>query len=221
MDKRILFSISVEMIGNILGFLFLQGAPLYCFAVLSLATFLLIICVGSMDPGALVMRNSSYYRMALFDGYSYKNIEEKNVTSGRLFMKKGKILHSEVFCNTCGIFRPSGTSHCRACNRCISSMDHHCIWLSNCIGENNYPYFMNLLSLEALRSILVLAVRFNQTFPNINRSLECAFFYSTLFATSVLSVFIMALFFYFLWLNIRGDTSRSFCKRTRTHSDSK
>ncbi|KAJ6161169.1 hypothetical protein N7470_004565 [Penicillium chermesinum] len=32
-----------------------------------------------------------------------------------------------------------------ACNACVSRHDHHCVWLMNCIGAQNYVYFLALL----------------------------------------------------------------------------
>jgi len=42
------------------------------------------------------------------------------------------------FCKTCLIIRPQGSSHCRICNICVERYDHHCPWVGNCIGMNNY-----------------------------------------------------------------------------------
>ncbi|CAD8126238.1 unnamed protein product [Paramecium sonneborni] len=50
------------------------------------------------------------------------------------------------FCKTCQAFKPKRCHHCRQCKTCWLKMDHHCQWLNNCIGQNNYKLFINLLS---------------------------------------------------------------------------
>ncbi|CAF4237545.1 unnamed protein product, partial [Rotaria sordida] len=28
------------------------------------------------------------------------------------------------------------------CKRCIKRMDHHCVFVNNCVGQNNQKYFI-------------------------------------------------------------------------------
>lgn len=39
------------------------------------------------------------------------------------------------FCTQCNIEQPLRTKHCRSCKKCVSTYDHHCPWVGNCIGE--------------------------------------------------------------------------------------
>ena len=49
------------------------------------------------------------------------------------------------FCPTCLNAKDLRVYHCPDCDLCILRHDHHCIWLSTCIGLNNHKYFILLL----------------------------------------------------------------------------
>jgi len=47
--------------------------------------------------------------------------------------------------------------HCKTCDACIISWDHHCLWTSKCIGKNNLYSFYSfvVISLVYLISLYI------------------------------------------------------------------
>ena len=39
------------------------------------------------------------------------------------------------YCIVCNLEQPLRTKHCRVCQKCVATYDHHCPWVGNCIGE--------------------------------------------------------------------------------------
>lgn len=40
--------------------------------------------------------------------------------------------------------------HCGTCGFCIPRMDHHCVWLDNCVGQHNHARFLGFVTLHVL-----------------------------------------------------------------------
>ena len=62
------------------------------------------------------------------------------------------------FCFSCMIIRPKRSVHCRACDVCVENFDHHCPFISNCVGKRNYVhfwFFINLLWIDVIYIIWV------------------------------------------------------------------
>ncbi|CRK86982.1 CLUMA_CG000795, isoform A [Clunio marinus] len=54
-------------------------------------------------------------------------------------------------CSVCpGTFKAPRAHHCRKCDRCVAKMDHHCVYLNNCVGHGNHSHFVWFLSLAVV-----------------------------------------------------------------------
>ncbi|KAL6965542.1 Protein S-acyltransferase 24 [Sarracenia purpurea var. burkii] len=63
-----------------------------------------------------------------------------------------------LLCATCKIVRPLRAKHCSTCDRCVEQFDHHCPWVSNCIGKKNKWDFFLFLILEVTAMMITGAV---------------------------------------------------------------
>ena len=58
------------------------------------------------------------------------------------FMKLLETYDATALCPDCEIIRTKRSRHCFKCGFCVERFDHHCPWLHNCIGLNNYKIYM-------------------------------------------------------------------------------
>ncbi|KAJ7320284.1 hypothetical protein JRQ81_019795 [Phrynocephalus forsythii] len=60
---------------------------------------------------------------------------------------------TEDWCTKCQLVRPARAGHCRICDRCVKRLDHHCVWINTCIGEENHQAFILTLTLFLITSV--------------------------------------------------------------------
>ncbi|GMJ07543.1 TIP GROWTH DEFECTIVE 1 [Hibiscus trionum] len=58
-------------------------------------------------------------------------------------------------CATC---KPLRAKHCSTCDRCVEQFDHHCPWVSNCVGKKNKLDFFLFLVLEVSAMLITCGV---------------------------------------------------------------
>lgn len=122
------------------------------------------------------------------------------------------------FCSACHLEMPLRTKHCKDCDQCVATHDHHCPWVNNCIGELNVKQFYIYLFLQAAQLINGLSIaatvllRRNQREEvtaigsDTKQASNLAIYFVTL-AMAFLLAFVGALIFLHTYLISKGLTS--------------
>ncbi|XVF08117.1 hypothetical protein REPUB_Repub06bG0198100 [Reevesia pubescens] len=82
------------------------------------------------------------------------DIEDSEVPIHEIKRKGGDLR----YCQKCSHFKPPRAHHCRVCKRCVLRMDHHCIWINNCVGHANYKEFFIFVVYAAIACIYSLVL---------------------------------------------------------------
>jgi len=103
---------------------YFNGVIFFIHIILNITLLILFIYLICSDPGYI------------------KNFEKIKDFQSLLFKKKETFLD---FCFKCSVFKTESIKHCSICDKCCKRFDHHCLWLDNCIGKNNYFFFKLIL----------------------------------------------------------------------------
>ncbi|KAJ4883539.1 Protein S-acyltransferase 24 [Raphanus sativus] len=112
--------------------------------ILATAGLVLFYRCGRKDPG--------YIRMNIHDPQTMKDDEPLL----KIELNNPALLAGNwtQLCATCKIIRPLRAKHCSTCDRCVEQFDHHCPWVSNCVGKKNKWDFFLFLLLEVLAMLI-------------------------------------------------------------------
>merc|ERR550532_3967670 len=132
---------------------FLIGSPAVVLLLTALRT---LYGTGCSDPGIIPRHDPK--RCFPGEGPQPETIDQI-VNGVRVQLK---------WCRTCGIYRPPRSKHCVYCNNCVMRFDHHCPWVSNCVGIRNYQSFVCFvfstfcLTLYVFAAVLLIAVHLSR-----------------------------------------------------------
>ena len=221
--KRYIFVILLIILPTIIEIIFvtLSYNSIIISLILTIIEFISLIIIlylffniCTKNPGYL-LRNESYFHSRETKIKS-KKLVQSNI---RGFMKKIK------FCETCIVYRPPKTSHCKYCDSCVERFDHHCFWIGNCVGKNNYHDFFNflisILIFDFLKFIISIITGIYLICNRSKKNLVINNFYVHIIITIIIfgysitfGIFIIMLYKYHVKLVIQGITTYEDIKKT-------
>ena len=170
--------------------------------VTTISSILSLIDAASADPGR--QRGTPIPK----DKYDMGSIK-KIVGGNKYFLK---------YCTTCHLIRDVRTFHCDRCGLCIEKHDHHCGYLSNCVGVYNYKKFFTFVIIAFVHVSFMVFICFHFLYnfsetPDIN--------YPWLFMFIVIIMIFGGFFTFFLfWMIVQhlmtivqNRTTREFIKK--------
>lgn len=123
------------------------------------------------------------------------------------------------YCLICHVFKPERCHHCSTCNRCVLAMDHHCPWLSSCVGYYNRRFFIQTLTYALLTLLLMLSfnavpaynyfllLKDSDVWFSTKRDFLYLFHLITFFATVFFALIIVRFYRYHIKLLISNNTT--------------
>lgn len=160
------------------------------------------------DPGSIP--NTAEWEIVIED---FSESSSENFTTEK---RKDGLLRT---CKFCLVKKPDRCHHCKQCDRCNLKMDHHCNWIVNCIGNNNYKYFFLTIFYSALALGLFIGTFWESVViylldPNISNSLSL-FIVTCYSLTVLLSIGIFTFLAFHFWLITKNFTTIEYCEKKR------
>ncbi|XP_052173991.1 probable protein S-acyltransferase 16 [Diospyros lotus] len=141
MKRRFRFSLPVTVVVTAIGYIYASTVFVFVDQWFGLGT----------SPG--IMNAAAFTTVAIMCAFNYgiavftdpgrvpatfmPDIEDHDSPIHEIKRKGGDLR----YCQKCSHYKPPRAHHCRVCQRCVLRMDHHCIWMNNCVGHANYKVF--------------------------------------------------------------------------------
>ena len=118
-------------------------------------------------------------------------------------------------CTICKSVKPPRAHHCRRCGRCVMRMDHHCPWVSNCIGLKNTKFFLLFTFYVTLLAVFniadyvtrgVLIWKRGQPLRDVLTDIQIGLLAASALLTVVYALFSMSMFYNQLQMIQEGTT---------------
>ncbi|KAF2149340.1 zf-DHHC-domain-containing protein [Myriangium duriaei CBS 260.36] len=161
-DQRFTGGILVRSIRQLTNYLFYKRNPVVLIiflGILSTATFLFLSASWSqlsnlqLLPVLLIVPAPYIFTYLCATSTSIYITAANHARRMTDYPYDHALFHPGISCTTCKLPKPARSKHCSLCEACVSRSDHHCPWVNNCLGRENYRWFLALLlSLWVLES---------------------------------------------------------------------
>ena len=142
-----------------------------------------------------------------------------SITSEKQSIIEKRYDGNERICIKCEMKKPDRTHHCRQCENCTLRMDHHCNWIGNCIGFNNYKYFICMLMYSVLATGVFVGSFWETVvvdLNNENNDIMYCFFVVLNYSLAIMIFFVLLFFLSFhLWLISKNYTTIEYCEKNK------
>ncbi|KAJ6801649.1 putative protein S-acyltransferase 12 [Iris pallida] len=126
----------------------LRGSPLafpivIAFHILFVLSAWSYFMVVSHDPGSVPVnwRPNFEERLEIANSMTLTGNIAPEIRASERSSPEGPEMREIPYCTRCQNGKPPRCHHCSICQRCVLKMDHHCVWVVNCVGARNYKYF--------------------------------------------------------------------------------
>lgn len=92
-----------------------------------------------------------YFAVSLMDpGFVLKDAAQASPEEAEQMIPDSSSMPRLRRCGYCFLLQPMRARHCASCGHCVRRFDHHCPWISNCVGERNHRVFVLYLGVQLL-----------------------------------------------------------------------